>query len=213
MSRGQAMLDLQESSEQFDHSSRLTPFIELVLSRSGHTAQELDAVSISAGPGSYTGLRVGVSAAKALCFGLDIPLIAVDTLEALAFDIVYNLEIEEALIMPTLDARRNEVYTALFDSTGRRLTADMPWVVDRDNIHPLLQSGEKVLICGEGAEKSREILGENGGISYHPTACSASGLIVLAHRFFEMGKFSDTAYFTPNYLKDPHITIPRKTLI
>ncbi len=191
----------QESSDQFIHSEKLHLFIEEVLATAGHSPQALKAVAVGKGPGSYTGLRIGVSAAKGLCYALGIPLIATDGLSILAREFVHRLNPAEGeLILPMLDARRMEVYTAVFNHKAQRQT-EIEAVVLEAGSFAELEAGVIHLI-GDGAEKAKQLLtGER--FRYHPMPFpSAQTLAVQAAAKYQRHEFEDVAYFEPFYLKD-----------
>ncbi len=195
------LLALKETEGGNSHSANLTIFIEEVMKQAGLTLKDLDAVAVSKGPGSYTGLRIGVSVAKGFCYGLDIPMIAVDTLKAMAWSASDGND-ADVLYCPMIDARRMEVYAAIYDknnNTFREVKAD---IVDELTYKEYLDKNI-VMFFGNGAEKCREIL------TAHPNArildnnfTSSVGMITLAADKYEHKQFEDVAYFEPFYLKD-----------
>lgn len=182
------------------------PLVKEVLDAAGITAGECDAVCVSAGPGSYTGLRVGVSTAKGLAFGAGIPLLSMGTLDIL----VEGVEETPAFIVPMIDARRMEVYTAVYSADGTRLTEVEARVIGPDAFAEYLEQGE-VLFVGDGALKCREVL-------THPNARFKEAFPLARHMArraqedFDAGKFQDVAYFEPFYLKDFIATVSKKNL-
>lgn len=182
------------------------PLVKEVLDAAGITAGECDAVCVSAGPGSYTGLRVGVSTAKGLAFGAGIPLLSMGTLDIL----VEGVEETPAMIVPMIDARRMEVYTAVYSADGSRLTEVEARVIGPDAFAEYLEQGE-VLFVGDGALKCREVL-------THPNARFKEAFPLARHMArraqedFDAGKFQDVAYFEPFYLKDFIATVSKKNL-
>ena len=182
------------------------PLVKEVLDAAGITAADCDAVCVSAGPGSYTGLRVGVSTAKGLAFGAGIPLLSMGTLDIL----VEGVEETPAMIVPMIDARRMEVYTAVYSADGTRLTEVEARVIGPDAFAEYLEQGE-VLFVGDGALKCREVL-------THPNARFKEAFPLARHMArraqedFDAGKFQDVAYFEPFYLKDFIATVSKKNL-
>ena len=206
------IVEYLESETPRSQASLTAPFVKRMLDARGLAVRDCDAVCVSKGPGSYTGLRVGVSTAKGLCFGAGIPLIAVGTLDTL----VYQAADEGLLpagcryVVPMVDARRMEVYTAVFTPDGRQLTETRPQVVEAGAFDGLLAEGP-VLFIGDGAGKCRETLA-------HPDArfaqcCpKASAMLRPAFAAWDSGRFEDTAYFEPFYLKDFIATVPRNKI-
>lgn len=213
----------RRSTEPRAHASLTAVFVKEMLEESGWTVRELDAVAVSAGPGSYTGLRVGSSTAKGLCFGGQVPLIAVSTLDILA-----RQAIEAGLpegckaILPMVDARRMEVYTAVYSPEGARLTDISPVILDENSFADLFDSGP-VAVIGDAAEKfaplrastANEVPPEAGcgcanGSVFMQCCPEASAMLVPAMRKYEKKEFEDTAYFEPFYLKQFIATTPKK---
>ena len=202
----------RESGEPRAHASMTAVFVKEMLDAPGLTASDCDAVCVSKGPGSYTGLRVGVSTAKGLCFGAGIPLIAVSTMEVLARQAIESGAVPEGCryIIPMVDARRMEVYTAPCSPEGQLLDEIRPMVVGPESFAALRSEGP-VLFIGDGAEKCREALsGENS--HFIQTCPRAEAMAVPALEAFAQKKFEDTAYFEPFYLKQFVATISRKNL-
>ena len=204
---GELMIQKELLSEEFSHSEQLHPFIEEVLKESGLKSSSLSAIAISKGPGSYTGLRIGVSAAKGLCFALDLPLIALNTLEIM----VQPYEVSPySFIIPMLDARRMEVYTAIFDETKKWIQETMAEVLTKNTFTSIVNE-QSCLIIGDGAIKFKT-LHPNINASYtseihYPVA---KDMITLAWKKFNAKEFEDLAYFEPFYLKDFQTTPPKK---
>jgi tRNA threonylcarbamoyladenosine biosynthesis protein TsaB len=186
------------------HAEAITLFIEAVLAEVGVTYADLDAVAVSCGPGSYTGLRIGVSTAKGLCFAVDKPLIAIETLAAMADGVVAekNLAESDILLCPMIDARRMEVYTAIFDVNGTVIKPTAAEIIDEHSFADVL--GEhKILFFGDGAEKCSEVLGGHPNADFLPGFVnSATYLTKKAIEKFAAKEFEDVAYFEPFYLKD-----------
>lgn len=188
----------EENTPNYSHSEQLHVFIRDVIKEAGISMSDLDAVAVSKGPGSYTGLRIGVSAAKGLCFSLDIPLMGIPTLESM----VYQSDTEGLdFVIPLLDARRMEVYSEVYDSNLQRLRETKAEIIDVDSFKEYSSQG-KVLLLGSGAEKCKNIL-ENSNFSFESEVVpSAKQMCFLAHSKFENSDFEDVAYFEPFYLKD-----------
>ena len=187
------------------HAEVITNFIEDVITASGISFNNLDAVAVSSGPGSYTGLRIGVSTAKGLCFALDKPLIAVDTLAAMASGIIKNRPYSNdsnVLFCPMVDARRMEVYTAIFDNNLDTVKATAAEIIDENSFKDLLIN-HRLLFFGDGAEKCRSVLDKNPNAVFHSAFTnSAAFLTRIADEKFNANIFEDVAHFEPFYLKD-----------
>jgi tRNA threonylcarbamoyladenosine biosynthesis protein TsaB len=184
------------------HATALTPTIDFLLRQCGIQQQELSAIAVSKGPGSYTGLRIGVAVAKGLCFTLGIPLIGVETLEAMALGMGSLAAKDNSLICPMLDARRMEVYCALFDSVGRRLAPTQAVVVD-ESFPNIMFGGSNVICCGDGVDKCKPILQplRNAYVAdaVYPLAKSVGTLAAVR---FEQRQFENLVDFEPYYLKE-----------
>ena len=182
------------------HAESLLLTIDYLLSITPYNKKELAAVAISSGPGSYTGLRIGATTAKGLCYTLNVPLVAVGTLEAMAHGMqLYNTP--QALLCPMIDARRMEVYCLLVDSQGKTLEVPHPQVVDESSFQTWL-ADYPILFFGDGAAKCKPLLGEHPHATFiediHP---SAQHIGALAYAKFQQYAFEDLAYFEPSYLK------------
>ena len=204
---GELMIQKELLTEEFSHSEQLHPFIEEVLKESGLKASSLSAIAISKGPGSYTGLRIGVAAAKGLCFALDLPLIALNTLEIM----VQPYEVSPySFIIPMLDARRMEVYTAIFDETKKWIQETMAEVLT-ENTFTSIVNEQSCLIIGDGAIKFKTLYPKiNASYSSEIHYPVAKDMIALAWKKFNAKEFEDLAYFEPFYLKDFQTTPPKK---
>ena len=213
IARDGELISLRESDEGRDHAKRVGVFVDELLRETGVQPDELDAVAVGMGPGSYTGLRIGVSFAKGLCYGLNIPLIAVGSLDALAEVAIEDneagiLDVEnwnEAVLCPMVDARRMEVYTRLFDAAGKPLSEVSAEVVTEETFADVRRD-KQLIIFGNGAAKCREVMPDATYISITP---SARGLARLAQQRLSADQTEDIAYFEPFYLKD-FIVIPSK---
>ena len=184
------------------HATALTPTIGFLLQQCGLRKQDLAAIAVSKGPGSYTGLRIGVAVAKGLCFTLNVPLIGIETLEAMAWGMVPLVAKDQSLICPMLDARRMEVYCALFDASGRRLAPTQAVVVD-ESFPNRMFAGSNVVCCGDGVDKCKPILQpfRNTYVTnaVYPLAKSVGALAALR---FEQRQFENLVDFEPYYLKE-----------
>lgn len=187
----------EDNSPNYSHSEQLHIFIEEALKGASLTFKDISAVAVSKGPGSYTGLRIGVSTAKGLCFSLDLPLISVSTLESLAMQ---GHEKNYDFIIPVLDARRMEVYSAIFDAQGNRLRETKAEIINKDSFLEYAQKGS-VLLIGDGAEKCRELL-DHPNFSFLTALPTAKEMGELSYKKFKANDFENVAYFEPYYLKD-----------
>lgn len=196
------------------HASLLARYICDILEENGITMDNCSAVAVSKGPGSYTGLRVGVSCAKGLCYGVSKPLISVCTLATIAQMAIdnklYGRE-GEYTIVPMIDARRMEVYTANFNSKGEQLTTVEAKILDETSYAAELAAGP-VLFTGNGAEKFKGLVGDNPNAFFAPQEPHAAGMRAIAARKLQEGEFEDNAYFEPFYLKDFIAGKPKKLL-
>jgi tRNA threonylcarbamoyladenosine biosynthesis protein TsaB len=199
------LLSLHEEEGDFSHSAQLTLFIQKAILDSGIKISDLDAIAVSKGPGSFTGLRIGVSTAKGLCYALDKPLISVGTLQAMALGMKNGLKIEtdeNFLFCPMIDARRMEVYTAIINSKNQEVLSPCAEIINENSFSSFTAS-EKIVFAGDGADKCREVL---SGIpnAIFPTIKlpSAADMIIMAETAFKENRFEDVANFEPYYLKD-----------
>ena len=196
------VLAVKELNERNIHAEVITVFIEELFAKTQKTYADIDAIAVSSGPGSYTGLRIGVSTAKGLCFGLDKPLIAVETLQAMADGMAVNIKDDAILLCPMIDARRKEVYTALFDAKANRIHPTTAEIIDENSYVELLNQ-HKILFFGDGAAKCREVLGKYANASFDVDfSNSAVNLTQGAIAAYNAQKFEDVAYFEPFYLKE-----------
>lgn len=194
-------------------ASLTAPLVKEVLDGAGITIADCDAVAVSAGPGSYTGLRVGVSTAKGLCFGAAKPLIAVGTLDIIARSGMTGFMADcdrPSYIVPMLDARRMEVYTAVYTPDGERITPVEALVVEEGSFGKYLEEG-KVLFIGDGALKCKAVIGHPNAV-FQEAQPLARNMAALAEERYKAGLFEDLAYYEPFYLKDFVTTVSRKKL-
>lgn len=193
---------LKELNAGYSHAENLTDFCSEVLAQSKITFNDLAAVAVSKGPGSYTGLRIGVSAAKGFCYALDIPLISINTLQHLALQVSQKNELKDALYCSMLDARRMEVYCALFDAQNNEVSATEAKIIDATSFAEILQH-QKIIFFGDGAAKCKSLLEPNpNALFLDDVFPSAQDMISLAEKKFAAQEFENTAYFEPYYLKD-----------
>lgn len=211
ISRGEQVIAHEEALEGNRHSSILGPFIEKCLQKAGIDRKAIDAVCISAGPGSYTGLRVGTSTAKGLCFALHIPLIAVDTLEAAALHAAEKHTAD--FIVPMIDARRMEVYGATFDGSGRRITENEALILEKTMFDHRLEGSNRIVLCGNGTLKAKSLFTHHHLICDVTIGHSALHLVKPACSAFLKNEFADLYQFIPAYLKPPNITKPKKSIL
>lgn len=213
LARDGELISLRENTEGRNHANSLALYIKEVLDENDIYAEELDAIAVSGGPGSYTGLRIGVSTAKGMCYAMGKPLIAISSLTSLANIALeeYNagiVEIENpdtAVLCPMIDARRMEVYTQLFDMQLHEQNSIEAKIIDASSF------GEytNLIIFGDGAAKCKDILsGDN--VHLVRIASSARGLVTIAEQMYQRSEFVDTAYYEPLYLKDFVGTISKK---
>lgn len=217
IARDGELISLRESDEGRDHARQVAVFVDEHLKENDLRPEELDAVAVGKGPGSYTGLRIGVSFAKGLCYGIQKPLVAIGSLDALTEVAREDYEAgildidgwDEAVLCPMVDARRMEVYTQRFTSRGEALSEVSAEVITTESFAAERVSEHPFVIFGNGAKKCEEVL---SGATWVQVAPSARGLVRLAEEAFEKGQFEDLAYFEPFYLKDFVVTTSKKKL-
>ena len=211
------VLALRESSVDKSHAKLLTLFINDILENEGIDAKSLQAVAVSKGPGSYTGLRIGVSTAKGITYGAGVPLIAIGTLESMFHGLtgmkrVQNIIDKETLLCPMIDARRMEVYSALFDSSGKMINKISAEIIEKDSYHQQLEEG-RIIFFGNGAGKCSELITHKNALFVTDFELSAGFLANPSDSALKKETFEDIAYFEPLYLKDFIATIPRKNIL
>ena len=201
-----------QSETEMDHSTKLAPYVDKCMEELKRHDRTLDSVAVSLGPGSYTGLRIGLSLAKGLCFGLNIPLIGINTLKLLAVVGMFSSDIfaEDTVFIPMIDARRMEVYTAAYDNSLNELMAPQALILDENSYSEF--EGRRIVMIGDGVKKASEILKVNVSerIERMPLATDMN---VLSEQAFRNKDFIDTAYSTPFYLKNFQTTVPKKNII
>ena len=204
---------LKEIQEPNAHSEKLTVLIESILAERNLHVDDCDAIALSKGPGSYTGLRIGTSVAKGLCYACSLPLITVDTLQALALSCknAVNNDSEDNIYMPMIDARRMEVYTSQWNWKMQNIQDTNALVVTYE-AKASFEPTKHYFLCGDGSEKCKETL-ESQNITFVPNITATAKTIGdIASELFEKKEFSDVAYFEPFYLKEFQATTPKKLL-
>jgi tRNA threonylcarbamoyladenosine biosynthesis protein TsaB len=194
---GETLVLKEDNSAEYSHAETLHVFIDDVFRSSHIKPLDINAVAVSKGPGSYTGLRIGVSSAKGLCYALNKPLIAIDTLESLA----HQLKIENGFIVPMLDARRMEVYSAIYNS-NLELYREIKAEILTENSYSEILKTSKVYFIGNGVEKTKSLIQHPNAVFIEGKLPSANDMDVLAEFKYKISDTEDVAYFEPYYLKD-----------
>ncbi len=198
-----------------NHASMLSDFIKYCLDFAAEREMKIEAVAMSMGPGSYTGLRIGLSEAKGLAYALDVPLIGVDTLKLMATSVMFadpDLTGEEILV-PMVDARRMEVYTGAYDFALNPLMEQQPLILDSESYSSLIATGRPVLLFGNGSDKAKEIINAPN-VRYVPDIIPlAVDMTALSEQAHAARDFLDTAYCVPNYIKDFQATRPKNSVL
>lgn len=193
---GKTIICLELATENFSHAEKLHVFIADVLAQAKINFSDLKAIAVSQGPGSYTGLRIGVSSVKGLCYALNLPMLAIDTLSLLASQIT----VEEGIVVPMIDARRLEVYSAFYDKRGNQLREIKAEIIDENSYQEI---SEKMHLVGDGALKLKSILKDEKFIFHDEIVFpSANEMSKLSFEKYKKSDFVDVAYFEPFYLKD-----------
>ena len=195
---GLVIAEKEHISDGYTHSEQLTLFIQQVIDSANISLKKVEAVALSMGPGSYTGLRIGTSTAKGLCYALDIPLIAISTLKSMAFSMAKKEK--SAIYCPMIDARRMEVFSALYDVNNIQVRGVQADVVDENTYKEFL--ADTIIFFGDGSLKCQEIINHKNAKFIEEINPSAKNLGILANAKFENKDFEDVAYFEPYYLKD-----------
>jgi tRNA threonylcarbamoyladenosine biosynthesis protein TsaB len=220
LAENQKVLSIRESAEDKSHARNLTVFIKEILTEQHLNIRDLSAVAIGKGPGSFTGLRIGVATAKGLAYGANIPLLAMSTLEIMVNHAFFTIDkekisvprTENTVFCPMIDARRMEVYMALFDNTGNRKQNESAVVVDSQTFSAMLTT-YNIVYFGSGAFKCRELLQHKNAWLLEGIYPSAVAMVQNSFTQFQQKKFEDIAYFEPFYLKDFITTTARKNLL
>lgn len=202
--KGKVIAIKELNNGNYSHAEVLHPFIVAILKEADLTSKEIDAVAVSKGPGSYTGLRIGVSAAKGLCFAFDKPLISIETLRSLA----QAISVEEGFIVPLLDARRMEVYAAVFDKDIEQVRSTQAEIIDENSFGEYLDT-DKVFFLGDGAHKCKQLITHKNAFFIDDKFPSAKEMALLSYQKYKISDLEDVAYFEPFYLKD-FVAIPEK---
>jgi len=204
ISRNGETISVKELSNGYSHAENLHVFIKDILDENKLKYFDLNAIAVSKGPGSYTGLRIGVSTAKGLCFSLDIPLIAIETLEVLA----HQVNVDNGFVVPMIDARRMEAYTKVFDANFNEVRAIEAEILDNESFAVFLEQG-KVVFIGNKTEKTQEVI-QHENATLIDSLPSAKEMSDLAYAKYKKNDIEDVAYFEPYYLKDFLVTPAKK---
>ncbi len=217
LARDGVIIQCREDLSGQNHARLVTVLINEVLEASDLAVGQLDAVAVSGGPGSYTGLRIGVSVAKGICYASHLPLIAITSLEAMAHHVIHNMDkyqlpqTENILFCPMIDARRMEVYTSFYKMDGTQIHRIQADIIDSQSYLSYLENN-KVIFFGNGAAKCHSAITHPNAIFVEGIITSANNMVPLAERDFTLQKFADVAYYEPFYLKDFIATIPVKNI-
>ncbi|MDE6277089.1 MAG: tRNA (adenosine(37)-N6)-threonylcarbamoyltransferase complex dimerization subunit type 1 TsaB [Muribaculaceae bacterium] len=211
---GQILAHFEDFSGR-NHAELLSDYVKGCLDFAAEHEIKVEAIAVSLGPGSYTGLRIGLSEAKGLAYALDVPLLGINTLELMATRVMFSTDsvAPESILVPMLDARRMEVYTAAYDFGLQALMAPEPLILDKESYNSLCSDGRPVLFFGNGMPKFRDLLGEDApatAVFVEGVEPVAVDMVALSERAFARRDFIDTAYSTPMYLKDFQATTPKK---
>ena len=205
-----ACIAYSESSEEWSHSKQITLMIRDLLQEVGKQMADLEAVAVSKGPGSYTGLRVGTSCAKGICYAQDIPLISVPTLEIIAAEVIESSIDKDCKLIPMIDARRQEVYCSIYDVQLKEEGETHNKILDDASFEAYSQ--QRLIFCGDGAHKMQYHAETRPSWTIRPSYAKASHMASKACLAFDSGKLEDVAYYIPFYLKPPNITKSKKSL-
>lgn len=203
-----------EDTEGMNHATKLAPFAERCMEELKRKDEKLDAVAVSLGPGSYTGLRISLSFAKGLAFSLDIPLIGISTLQILAVKAMFrnmNWEGDETIV-GMIDARRMEAFCGGYDFALNEVVKECPVILDENSFNELYGK-RKVIFLGDGSEKFKDLYKGNNAVWLGALTPHANDMIALSEKYFREGKFLDVAYSTPNYLKEYQTTVPKNKVL
>ncbi len=212
ISENEQALVTKEITEGLSHAESLTILIQDTFREIAMPMQRIDAVAFSKGPGSYTGLRIGLSVAKGICYALDKRLLAIDSLQALAYGTYIKVGAEDSLYCPMIDARRMEVYTALYHAKSDIPILDThAKIIDKNSFREYTDKGQRIILSGDGAEKCVEVI-DSPLITHHKIVSSSTFLKNLSHKAFNIRNFSDLLYMQPSYHKKPNITVAKKKL-
>lgn len=203
-----------EDMEGMKHAERLAPFVEKCMQEMSRREMKLDAVAVSMGPGSYTGLRIGLSTAKGLCMGLSVPLIGVDTLQLLAVKAMFrSMDWQgDEILVPMVDARRMEVYTAAYDFALKELLPPQPMILDGGSYAELIASG-KAYFMGDATAKAKAVITSPGAHWIDGIEAHARDMVALSEKAMRESRFIDPAYSVPYYRKEYQTTTPRNRVL
>lgn len=210
LSNENELLAIEEVGGAYSHAENVTNFIEKVVKKANINFNDIDAIAVSKGPGSYTGLRIGVSSAKGLCYALDKPLIAIDTLQAMALRMAKQISDKNLFFCPMIDARRMEVYTAIYNANNELVEPISAKIIDENSFSKYLDN-QKVMFFGDGAEKCKTLFSGNKNAFFNESVLpSALEINELALKKLSKNQLEDVAYFEPFYLKDFIATTQKK---
>lgn len=206
---GESIFSIYNAEGQ-NHAAMLSPFIQKAIDRANELQLTIEAIAVSEGPGSYTGLRIGVSTAKGLCYGYDVPLIAIDTLEILCMQVIKNQTIEKnALFCPMIDARRMEVYTAFYSTKIEKLSPTSAEIISENSFSEMLEK-HIIYFFGNGSDKCKSIISHPNARFINEIVPLAENMISPAECKYKNKEFADVAYFEPLYLKEFQTTTSKK---
>ena len=213
-SEGQ-VLDHRENYEGQTHATLLSQYVKEMLDYARSREMKIDAIAVSIGPGSYTGLRIGLSEAKGLAFGLDVPLIGVNTLQLLTVTTMFNhfIDDDKPLYVPMIDARRMEVYTAAYAPSLEAVLEPQAMILDEQSFGHLLEQGYTLVLMGNGSDKARQVLTRDGVRFVEGIKPVAVDMLALAEKAYREQAFIDVAYSTPLYLKEFQATKPKNPIL
>jgi tRNA threonylcarbamoyladenosine biosynthesis protein TsaB len=211
------VMSIRESTEIKSHASMLTVFIDEILKDNGIRARDLEAVAVGKGPGSYTGLRIGVSVAKGIAYAASLPIIGIDTTLTMFWGMHPRIpgitgDIENILLCPMIDARRMEVYDAIYDAKGNAFREISAEIIGETSFMEIPES-KKIIFFGDGSSKCREHIGRKNVYFEEDFSISASYMQIPAYHAINKSHFEDVAYFEPFYLKDFITSLPRKNIL
>jgi tRNA threonylcarbamoyladenosine biosynthesis protein TsaB len=203
LSKDGKIIALQESAQPNVHAEKLVVFINVLMEQAGLPYSALDAIAVGTGPGSYTGLRIGTSTAKGLCYALDKPLLAIPTLKAMALASADSIKRKDIYYCSMIDARRLEVYTGLYDYTGKEITPVEAKILDKNSFSDILAKTE-IAFAGDGMPKMKDLMGNDDShcIWVDEVYASAKSIVPISEEYFAKKQFANVAYYEPFYLKD-----------
>ena len=204
----------QEDMDGRNHAGLLSDYIKYCLDFAAEKELKLEAVAVSMGPGSYTGLRIGLSEAKGLAYALDIPLIGINTLKIMACQVMFTQELQgDEIFVPMIDARRMEVYTAAYDFALEDVMPQQPLILDENSYSDILADNANVLFFGNGSDKAKDVITSPNAKFIPDIVPLAIDMIALAEKAYSQRDFLDIAYSVPNYIKDFQATKPKNNVL